>query len=142
MLIFALLLIFLVCCALALHFHLRRQKRKRRKKVKGQKKKEVEEVVDMQEAELQSKERKIVELHGTPICEIGDSEPRHEMEDVEVPERRYTLAEIHLENPADTPVAVRTERELEEGTYFGEMTTREGLQPAPRVYAAYWARTF
>ena len=96
----------------------------------------------MQEAELQSKEKKIVELYGTPVCEIGESEPRHEMEDVEVPERRYTLAEIDLENPADTPVVTRTERELEEGTYFGEMTTREEREPEARAHAAYWARTF
>lgn len=139
MLIFALILIFVVCCAVALHLHLRRQRRKRRKSAKKEEKVETKETEDVQESELQSKERNIAELVGTPMCEMGDSEPRHEMEDAEVPER-YTMIDFDLQNPADTPVATRTERELEEGTYFGEMTSREDMQPAARVYAAYWSR--
>ncbi|KAF1948250.1 hypothetical protein CC80DRAFT_327980 [Byssothecium circinans] len=143
MLIFALVLIFLVCCALAAHFYLRRQKRRRRKKVKKTKKNSKEDMEEdgPLEAELHSKQKEIAELIGTPICEMGEPEPRYEMEDAEVHERRYTMLDWPLQNPADNPVVSPMDRDLEAGTFFGEMNSAiSPMQPDARVYAAYWGR--
>ncbi|KAF2636748.1 hypothetical protein P280DRAFT_139942 [Massarina eburnea CBS 473.64] len=141
MLIFALVLIFLVCCAIAVHLHLRRKRRRRRKQGKNVvKKKAVDEEEGPREVELHSKEKKIAELVGTPVCEMGDPEPRHEMEDAEVRERRYTIIEPELQNPADNPVVSPLDREPH-GVFFGEMDSAiSPLQAEARIYAAYWAR--
>lgn len=136
MLIFALLLIFCVCLAVAIHLYLRRQKRHRRKQPK--KKKKEKKTLSLQ-PELQNQEHKIAELVGTPLCEMGESEPRHEMEDAEVHER-YTT--IDLEDPRDNPVLTPTgsERDLEAGTMFGEMTTHSIAGPGAAAYAVYLSR--
>jgi hypothetical protein len=85
MLVVALVLIFLVCCTVSLHLYLRRRKR-RRGGVKKKKKGKGEEQPELASQET-SKTVHIAELVGTPMCEIGESDPRHEMEDVEVDER-------------------------------------------------------
>ncbi|KAF2243148.1 hypothetical protein BU26DRAFT_570543 [Trematosphaeria pertusa] len=138
MLIFALVLIFLVCLAVAVHLYLRRRRRRRKGKPKT-KKKEMRKSATPQQPELQSQERKIAELVGTPLCEIGDSEPRHEMEDAEVHER-YTT--IDLQNPRDNPVLISPlDPDLESGTWpYDEMTTPSTAAPEAREYAVYWSR--
>lgn len=132
MLIFSLLLIFLVACFVALHFYLRSRKRKaiqsgKRKDKKSKKKNKKGEPNGP--PELHSQEKKIAELVGTPICEIGDSEPRHEMEDVEVQE---------VSTPIDEPIgsAIST---------FGYVAipVPAHVHPAPepevREFATYWS---
>jgi hypothetical protein len=140
MLIFALTIVFLVCCAISVHLYLRRTKRRRRKGVKKTKKDNKSNAVKgLQESELHGQEKKMAELTGTPLCEMGESEPRHEMEDAAVPER-HTMDDIELQNPASNPVARPYDRDVEAGTFFGEMTTITPLQPEARIYAAYMAR--
>jgi hypothetical protein len=135
MLIFALLLIFIVCICLAIHFHLKRQKRRRKKQAKP--KKEVGGSKCVNEAK-QEQDKNFSELVGTPLCEMGESEPRHEMEDVEVPER-YTMNDP--EDPRNNPVYSPAGTDLEAGTvYFGEMTSSTMAQPEPAMHAAYFAR--
>ena len=127
MLILSLLLIFLVASCVALHFYLRSRKRrnKRSGKTKDKKKKKKGEADGP--PELHSQQKKIAELVGTPICEIGDSEPRHEMEDVEVQE---------VMTPIDEPIgsAIST---------FGHTAIPVVVQPAPepeiREFATYWS---
>ncbi|KAJ4291932.1 hypothetical protein N0V90_009830 [Kalmusia sp. IMI 367209] len=97
MLIISLVLILFVVISIAVHFYLKRQKRRRRKT--APKKKGVK--ASDGQPELQSQEKKMAELVGTPLCEMGESEPRHEMEDAEVHER-YTMVEP--ESPRDDPV--------------------------------------
>ena len=139
MLIFALVLIFLVCCAVSVHLYLRRQKRRRRKKAKNVKKDEKKD--DPVGAELASKEKSVAELTGTPICEMGDSEPCYEMEDAEVHEWQYATDESPLTNPANHPVVTPMQRDLEAGTYFGEMNSEVSpLHAEARIHAAYWSR--
>lgn len=137
MLIISLVLIFLVVLSISLHFYLQRQKRRRRKAAPKEKPGKGKDS-DAQ-PELQSKEKKMAELVGTPLCEIGESEPRHEMEDAEVPER-HTLTEP--EHPNEHPVHIVSPLtpNYDEGRMFGDMTTRASTQPEAGVYAAYLAR--
>lgn len=135
MLIFALILIFAVCVFVAIHLYLRRQKRQRKKQDKIKKKVKKPESPD---PEMQQQEKKFAELVGTPLCEMGESEPRHEMEDVEVLERH---AMVDLEDPSDNPVYSPAGTDLEAGTmYFGEMTSHTTAQPEPAMHAVYYAR--
>jgi uncharacterized protein HemX len=130
MLIFALLLIFAVCVAVSVHLYLRRQKRRRRKESAERKKKS--KSVDS------AQEKTLAELTGTPLCEMGDSEPRHEMEDAEVHERNLATS---LEDPRDSPVYSPAGTDLEAGTpYFGEMSSQTPVQPEAAMHAAYFAR--
>ena len=132
MLIFALILIFAVCVSVAIHLHVRRQRRQRKKKGKTEKKTQRSQSVDS------AQEKTFAELTGTPLCEMGESEPRHEMEDVEVHER-HTAA--NLEHPSDNPVYSPAGTDLEAGTvYFGEMTTHTPVQPEAAAHAVYFAR--
>lgn len=132
MLIFALLLIFAVCVGVAVHLCLRRQKRQRKKEDKTKKKAQRTKSLDSVQ------EKTFVELTGTPLCEMGESEPRHEMEDVEVHERHTTA---NLEHPSDSPVYSPVGTDLEAGTiYFGEMTSSTSAQPEAAMHAAYFAR--
>ncbi|KAF2676006.1 hypothetical protein K458DRAFT_410824 [Lentithecium fluviatile CBS 122367] len=134
MLIFALLLIFAVCIFVSIHLYLRRQKRRRKKQAKTKKAKPLESPG----AESQPQEKKMAELVGTPLCEMGESEPRHEMEDVEVHER-HTV--VNLQDPTDHPVYSPAGTDLEAGTmYFGEMTSSPTAQPEPAMHAVYYAR--
>jgi len=139
MLIISLVLILLVVVSISVHFYLKRQKR-RRPPIKRKDTKESEKSANKQ-PELQSQSKEFAELTGTPLCEMGDPEPRHEMEDAEVPEI-CTMAEP--ENPWDNPVHVSPvspyDVDLEAGAMFGEMTTHTTTQPEPGVHAAYWAR--
>lgn len=146
MLIFALVLIFLVCLAVFVHFYLKRKRRRRRASNKPKKKPAGKPAkkssTAQQEPEPQAQERKFAELVGTPLCEMGESEPRHEMEDVEVHERYVMPENWPLTNPADNPVLVSPlDPDLEAGTMtFGEMTIDSTYQPYAAVSAAYWAR--
>jgi hypothetical protein len=133
MLIFALLLVFAVCLFVAIHLHLKRQRRRKKQhnvnKAKGS---------DTLAAQKQPQEKKFAELTGTPLCEMGESEPRHEMEDVEVPER-HTMDD--LEDPSDSPVYSPAGTDLEAGVvYFGEMSSHTTAQPEPAMHAAYFVR--
>lgn len=131
MLIFALLLIFAVCVAVSVHLYLRRQKRRRKKEDKTKKK-------DQGSKRDSAQEKSFAELTGTPLCEMGDSEPRHEMEDAEVDERNLAT---NLEDPSDSPVYSPAGTDLEAGTvYFGEMTTHAPIQPEAAMHSAYFAR--
>jgi type III secretory pathway component EscV len=130
MLILSLLLIFLVACFVALHFYLRSRKRRNKKSGKTKDKKKTKKKAKGEAdgpPELHSQQKKIAELVGTPICEIGDSEPRHEMEDVEVQE---------VMTPIDEPIgsAIST---------FGHTAIPAVVQPAPepdiREFATYWS---
>ncbi|KAF1976214.1 hypothetical protein BU23DRAFT_43444 [Bimuria novae-zelandiae CBS 107.79] len=133
MLIISLVLILLVVITVTVHFLLERQKRRRRKTLPKKGKNS-----DAQ-PELQSKEKKFAELVGTPLCEMGDSEPRHEMEDAEVLER-HTLVEP--EHPQDNPVYLVSPLtpNYDAGIMFGDMSTRTTTEPDAGVYALYHAR--
>jgi hypothetical protein len=132
MLIFALLLIFAVCITVATHLYLRRQRRRRRIEDKAKDKAKRSKSLDS------AKDKTFAELIGTPLCEMGESEPRHEMEDAEVHERHTTT---NLEHPGDNPVYSPAGTDLEAGTtYFGEMTSRTPVQPEPAMHAVYYAR--
>jgi len=132
MLIFALLLIFAVCLTVAIHLYLRRQRRRRRQEDKAKKEAQRSKRLDS------TQDQTFAELTGTPLCEMGESEPRHEMEDVEVHERHTTT---NLEHPGDNPVYSPTGTDLEAGTmYFGEMTSYTPVQPEPAIHAVYYAR--
>ncbi|KAL1594333.1 hypothetical protein SLS60_010093 [Paraconiothyrium brasiliense] len=132
MLIISLVLILFVVCSVSVHFYLKRQKRRRRK---NSPKKNAGKDVDGPD-ELQSKEKKMAELVGTPLCELGDSEPRHEMEDAEVLER-HTMTEP--EHPQEHPVHLVSPLtpNYDAGRMFGDMSTRSTAEPEAGVYAAY-----
>ncbi|KAF2705559.1 hypothetical protein K504DRAFT_537130 [Pleomassaria siparia CBS 279.74] len=126
MLIFSLLLIFLVACFVALHLYLRSRKKKA-KPLKQDKKKKMKNCPSGP-PELHSVKKEFVELVGTPVCEIGDSEPRYEMEDVEVQE---------VSSPLDEPIgrAIST---------YGPIAIPFAVHlPAPepeiREFATYWS---
>lgn len=135
MLIISLVLILIVVISISIHFYIKRQKRVYRK---PSPKKNNGKDGDAQ-PELQSKEKKMAELVGTPLCEIGDSEPRHEMEDVEVLERD-TITEP--EHPQEHPVHIVSPLtpNYDDDRMFGDMSTRATAQPEAGVYAAYMAR--
>jgi len=113
MLIFSLLLIFMVACFVALHFYLRSRRRKARKaklakerRRKRQEPKPVVSDVSNVSAETEDDDKDgLAEMEGTPLCELGESEPRHEMEDIEVPE---TLTQEPIGSAISTagPVAI------------------------------------
>ncbi|KAF2443209.1 hypothetical protein P171DRAFT_57674 [Karstenula rhodostoma CBS 690.94] len=134
MLIISLVLILIVVVTVSIHLYLKRQKRHRRTSPK----KKAGKVANGQ-PELQSKEKKMAELVGTPLCEIGDSEPRHEMEDAEVLERD-TMTEP--EHPQEHPVHIVSPLtpNYDAGQMFGDMSTRATAQPEAGVYAAYMVR--
>lgn len=135
MLIFSLLLVFAVCLCVSIHLYLKRQKKKRRKELKERK--AAREAREAKAAEV-VEEKTFAELTGTPLCEMGESEPRHEMEDAEVDERYMA---VDLEHPNDHPVYSPTGTDLEAGhVYFGEMTTQSWAQPEAGMHAAYYAR--
>lgn len=134
MLIISLVLILLVVISISIHLYIKRVHRPRRKtspKKKGGK--------NTAQPELQSEEKKMSELVGTPLCEMGDSEPRHEMEDAEVLERD-TLVEP--EHPQEHPVHIVSPLtpNYDDDRMFGDMTTRATAQPEAGIYAAYMAR--
>lgn len=133
MLIFSLLLVFAVCLCVTIHLYLKRQRRKRRKEAKERRAaREAAKAAEVVE------EKTFAELTGTPLCEMGESEPRHEMEDAEVDERYTTM---NLEHPGDNPVYSPPGTDLEAGTpYFGEMTSHTWVQPEAGMHAAYYAR--
>lgn len=135
MLIISLVLILFVVLSVCLHLYLKRQKRRRRK---TSPKKKAGKDSDAQ-PELQSKEKSFAELVGTPLCEMGESEPRHEMEDAEVMER-HTLAEP--ENPHNNPVYFVSPLtpHYDDGEMFGDMSTLTTTEPEAGVYALYHAR--
>lgn len=140
MLIVSLVLIFLVCCTVCVHLYLRQRKRRRggvetNKKKKGKKAKE--EVQPEQEKEI------VAELVGTPMCEIGESDPRHEMEDVEVHERHLQLesesgrSSCHKSELSDSESA--SDVDVEAGiSWFDDSDER--IEPDDRAFAMYWAR--
>ena len=135
MLIISLVLILFVVLSVCLHLYLKRQKRRRRKTAPKKKAGKDSEA----QPELQSKEKKFSELVGTPLCEMGESEPRHEMEDAEVLER-HTLAEP--EHPHDNPVYFVSPLtpNYDAGSMFGDMSTLHTTAPEAGVYALYHAR--
>jgi len=139
MLIVSLVLVFLVCCTVCAHLYLRQRKRQRRsgvKKDKRKKKKGKEE-----EVQLEQKNGYVAELVGTPMCEIGESDPRHEMEDVEVNERH-----LQLENESEKTWGHKTEVsesgsevDVEAGISWYD-DSEERVEPNDRALAMYWAR--
>lgn len=132
MLIFSLLLVFAVCLCVSIHLYLKRQKKKRRKELKERKAAKEAKAAEVVE------EKHFAELTGTPLCEMGESEPRHEMEDAEVDERYMA---VDLEHPNAHPVYSPAGTDLEAGpAYFGEMTTQSWAQPDARMHAAYYAQ--
>ena len=135
MLIISLVLILFIVISVCVHFYLKRQRPRYRK---APPKKELGGDADGQ-PELQSKEKKFAEVAGTPLCEMGDSEPRHEMEDAEVSEQ-HTMAEP--EHPQDHPVYLVSPLtpSYDAGMMFGDMSTRTPIEPAAGVYALYHAR--
>lgn len=136
MLIISLVLILFVVMSVCLHLYLRRQKRRRRRKAEPKKKPAKDS--DTQ-PELQSQEKNFAELVGIPLCEMGESEPRHEMEDAEVLER-HTLEEP--EHPQHNPVYLVSPLtpNYDAGFIFGDMSTRTETGPDAGVYALYHAR--
>ncbi|KAF9734315.1 hypothetical protein PMIN06_004218 [Paraphaeosphaeria minitans] len=135
MLIVSLVLILIVVISISIHFYLKRQRQIRRK---TSPRKSVGKNGDTQ-PELPSKDEKMPELVGTPLCEIGDSEPRHEMGDAEVLERDSITEPEH---PQEHPVHIVSPLtpNYDDGRMFGDMSTRAAAQPEAGVYAAYMAR--
>ncbi|KAF2877274.1 hypothetical protein BDV95DRAFT_601685 [Massariosphaeria phaeospora] len=131
MLVFGLLLVFLVCSSLALHFYLKRRKRGRRGK-KGADKKNKKKTKGLEGPELHSQDKKMAELVGTPVCEMGESEPRHEMQDVEVDERH--MAAVHGRRPSESDVESGVETEFGTQTDYGTHTATA----APEI-PVYWS---
>ncbi|PSN69352.1 hypothetical protein BS50DRAFT_572505 [Corynespora cassiicola Philippines] len=123
MLIFSLVLIFSVCFFVALHFYLKR--RKRHRKPKNKKDKKIKRKSIQGQSELDAERKEVAELVGTPICEMGDSEPRHEMEDAEVHERYTTL---EAPSPAH----------LEAGDTL-QRSNSQTVEPDARQYSIYWS---
>lgn len=148
MLIISLVLIFLVCCTVCLHLYLRRRKRQRGGTKKDKRKKKGK---GKEEPELatQEKNEHVAELVGTPMCEIGVSEPRHEMEDVEVDERHLQL---ESESGSERSSCHKTEASDSDsdGESGGEVDVEAGIswyddsdervEPNDRALAMYWAR--
>lgn len=138
MLIIALVLILLVCVFVALHFFLKRRKRRRKAgdgKEKGKKKKKNTSSVP----ETPTPKKEVVELVGTPICELGDPEPRHEMEDVEVHERHMATTESS-DDDGDRDVEAG-QSGFEAGTsWYDETDDRAAPEPESREFALYWSR--
>lgn len=140
MLIFSLLLIFMVACFVALHFYLRSRRRKARKaklaKERRRKRQEQKPVVsdasnvsnetEIQDDDDDNNKDELPEMEGTPLCELGESEPRHEMEDIEVPEtvtQEPIGSAISTAGPVAIPAAV----------YI------PGPEPDVREHAVYWS---
>lgn len=163
MLIIALTLMLLVVCAICLHLYLRRRRRRRSlkdvcpikkvkemKEKKRKKEKEGKKEEKPEQPELHSKEKHVAELPGTPLCEMGESEPRHEMEDAEVPER-------HLQSDSETQIGSDTSSccesdgssmmdsgtasqiDLEAGISWYD-ASEERVEPDSRQFAMYWSR--
>lgn len=104
----------------------------------------------LEQPELQSQEKTIAELPGTPLCEMGDSEPRHEMEDAEVAEQHvqaeidghsYSDASGHLES--DRWSVINSESaspmDLEAGILWYD-ASEEKVEVDSRQLAMYWSR--
>lgn len=162
MLIISLVLIFLVACTVSVHLFLKRRKRKRRlrdacpikkaidKKAKKKAKAKKEEE-GPEQPELHSHEKKLAELPATPLCEMGESEPRHEMEDAEVPER-FLRTDSDAQTDCDTSSTLKSERssivdsdtasqiDLEAGTSWYDASEEPGPEPESRQLAMYWSR--
>jgi hypothetical protein len=142
MLVVALVLIFLVCCTVSLHLYLRRRKR-RRGGVKKKKKGKDEEQPELASQET-SKTEHIAELVGTPMCEIGESDPRHEMEDVEVDERHLQLeserSSCHKSEMTGSGSDSESEVDVEAGISWYD-DAEERVEPNSRDLAMYWVRT-
>ncbi|KAF2824096.1 hypothetical protein CC86DRAFT_383795 [Ophiobolus disseminans] len=147
MLIISLVLIFLVCCTVATHLFLRRRKRRRggAKKEKVEKKgKKAKAVV---EPEAPKEEKHIAELVGTPMCELGESDPRHEMEDAEVDERHLQpeseTSSCHKSeidpSESESETASYVDIEAEAGISWYD-DSEERVEPGDRDLAMYWAR--
>jgi hypothetical protein len=145
MLIISLVLIFLVCCTVCLHLYLRRRKRQRGGGVKKDKKKKKGKGEAQPEIATQEKNDHVAELVGTPMCEIGVSEPRHEMEDVEVDERHLQLesesgserSSCHKTEVSDSESG--SEVDIEAGISWYD-DSDERVEPNDRALAMYWAR--
>jgi len=127
MLIFSLLLIFMVACFVALHFYLRSRRRRAKKAKIARDKRRKKQKVDVSNVtETQDEDKEFVEMEGTPLCELGESEPRHEMEDIEVPET-YTHENIGSAISTAGHVAIPA------AVYI------PGPEPEEREHAVYWS---
>lgn len=101
--------------------------------------------------ELHSQEKKVAELAATPLCEMGESEPRHEMEDAEVPER-FLRTDSDAKTDSDASSTLKSERssivdsetasqiDLEAGTSWYDASEEPGPEPDSRQLAMYWSR--
>lgn len=145
MLIISLVLIALVCISVTLHLILRR--RRRRRKPAGKKRKD-EKKGGQQELASEGKKEvvgNVAELVGTPMCEIGESEVRHEMEDVEVDERHLAVGGAECERSSCHKSDVESEGvgdgdgDLEAGVSWYD-DSEERVEPSERDLAMYWAR--
>ena len=161
MLILSLVIILLVVCTVCLHLFLRRRKRDRTlkdispiQKVKERRKKKKEEAKKGKgpmQPELHGREKKIAELPGTPMCEIGESEPRHEIGESEVdhwPLRADWEAQIGNRtssqfasngSESDTSSQTSSHMDIEIGISWYD-ASEELVQPDSRQLAMYWAR--
>lgn len=141
MLIISLVLIFLVCCTVSLHLYLRRRKRRRRGVKKG--KKDKKKAKGQDQPELPTQEKNIAELIGTPMCEIGESEPRHELEDAEVDERHLQVesetSSCHKSEIDQSGSETASDVDVEAGISWYD-DSEERVQPNNRELAMYWAR--
>jgi hypothetical protein len=141
MLIISLVLIFLVCCTVSLHLYLRRRKRWRRGMKKGGKKGKQ----GKERPEVPPQEKHVAELVGTPMCEIGESDPRHEMEDAEVDERH-----LQVESEASSCHKSGMEGSVSDSETTSDVDVEAGIswyddseervEPGDRELAIYWAR--
>lgn len=141
MLIISLVLIFLLACTVSLHLYLRRRERRRRGTTKDKKK----EKKGKEQPELPTQEKHVAELTGTPMCEIGESEPRHEMEDAEVDERHLQMdserSSCHksIGDQSDSDSVTGSEVDIEAGISWYD-DSDERVEPGNRELAIYWAR--
>lgn len=120
-------------------------KEKKRRKAKEGKKEE-----ETAQPELHSKEKHVAELPGTPLCEIGESEPRHEMEDAEVAER-HLQSDGETQVGSDTSSCCESDRssmmdsetasqiDLEAGISWYD-ASEERVEVDSRQLAMYWSR--
>lgn len=119
-------------------------------KERKRKKKEAKEEEGPAQPELHSKEKHVAELPGTPLCEMGDSEPRHEMEDAEVPER-HLRSDSETQVGSDTSSCCESDRssimdsetasqiDLEAGISWYD-ASEERVEADSRQLAMYWSR--
>ncbi|CAO2652793.1 Nn.00g022040.m01.CDS01 [Neocucurbitaria sp. VM-36] len=161
MLIISLVLISMVACTVSLHLFLRRRKRQRKVKDRGttrkvsdtneKKRARGKKAADDEQPELHSQEKEMAELAGTPLCEMGESEPRHEMEGMEVT-GQYAQPDSSMQPYSETSSHLKSERwSVSDGETARQLDADAGIswydaaeervpEPDERELAMYWSR--